>query len=385
MLIVFVTHYTDLYGANRSMLGLIGELKKKDDVDINVIAPAKGAVCDELKKIHVKYHVIPFVNEFYDYRKPQSLLKKISKRYYNYMLVAKHKHLFKNKNVIVHSNASVTFFGAYLAESLGAPHVWHVREFGKEDYNQVYNFGKKHLSQYLTKASAIICVSNAVCRHRFASETSLPVKVIYNGIISEKKLQTAIKPAVKDNVFRFGIAGLISPLKNQAEAIEAFNIIKDYCDCELLIAGAGDDNFIDELKTLINKYNLQNKIKLTGFTNDIYGFYRSINCLLVCARNEALGRTIIEAMSIGLPVIGYDNGGTPEIVKEGYNGFLYKGGYNELSEKMKNVIKNYNNLAGLSEHAVQTVRDNFTTESNAREVFGIYNNILGKASVAALN
>src|SRR5436305_13050269 len=127
--IVFVSHYADLYGANRSMLNLIYGLQQKGVNNISVIIPTVGNICNELKKFSIKFYIIPFVNESYDYRKPPSYLKMLSKKYYNFFLVAKHKYRFKkNKNLIVHTNSSVTFFGAYLAQSLSAPHAWHIRE-----------------------------------------------------------------------------------------------------------------------------------------------------------------------------------------------------------------------------------------------------------------
>ena len=52
--------------------------------------------------------------------------------------------------------------------------------------------------------------------------------------------------------------------------------------------------------------------------------FRKASGYLMCSKNEAMGRVTVEALFNGCPVIGYDGGGTPEIIKDGINGFLFK-------------------------------------------------------------
>ena len=374
--IVFVSHYADLYGANRSMLNLIYGLQQKGVNNISVIIPTAGNICNELKKFSIKFYIIPFVNESYDYRKPPSYLKMLLKKYYNFYLVAKHRHRFKkNKNLIIHTNSSVTFFGAYLAKSLSTPHAWHIREFGKPDYNFLYNFGEAYFLKWLNKASAVIYISNALLNYRMKEKIEPMYEIIYNGVISESAIADNVNIELKNKIFRFGISGHISEAKNQAEAIKACKLVNENFGCELWIAGTGDKDFIKELQSLITSLNMQAHVKFTGFVDDIAAFYDSVDCILMCAKNEALGRVTIEAMSRGLPVIGFNNAGTSEIIKDGYNGLLYDNSYTELAEKMKTVINNYRSFKPMRQNALETVKKNFTIEKYTASVMKVYEQI----------
>lgn len=54
----------------------------------------------------------------------------------------------------------------------------------------------------------------------------------------------------------------------------------------------------------------------------------------MCFRYEAMGRVTAEAMAAALPVIGYNSGGTPELIENEVTGLLYEGGYKELAQCM---------------------------------------------------
>ena len=59
----------------------------------------------------------------------------------------------------------------------------------------------------------------------------------------------------------------------------------------------------------------------------------------MCSRAEAFGRVTVEAMKLGLPVIGAARGATPELVRDGWNGLLYAhGDANELAGKIDRSI-----------------------------------------------
>lgn len=58
----------------------------------------------------------------------------------------------------------------------------------------------------------------------------------------------------------------------------------------------------------------------------------------MCSSWEASGRVTAEAMASGIPVIGFRNGGTVELIEDGIKGFLYEDGYVDLARKMEYVL-----------------------------------------------
>ena len=63
-------------------------------------------------------------------------------------------------------------------------------------------------------------------------------------------------------------------------------------------------------------------IHLMGFRSPVAPFMRAVDILLVPAVGEPFGRTIIEAMLLGTPVIATNHGGNPEAIRDGENGRL---------------------------------------------------------------
>jgi glycosyltransferase involved in cell wall biosynthesis len=379
--IIFITHYTELYGANRSLLNLIEGLSLIGIHNITVLTPVKGEINKELEKKKIRNFVIPFKNETHYTNQENNPLKEFLKFFYNWYIVLRYsRKLNVNRKTIIHTNASVTFIGAYFSYWLKVSHVWHIREFGMEDYKIKYNYGYKYFQYWLNKANAVIAISKAIYNKRVENCTAAIKETIYNGVIFSKDLQHQIniqtnKPAI--NTITFGIIGVISSGKGQEEAIDAFIILqKKFKNLSLIIAGEGDEQYVNSLKIKIANNNLEQQIKFVGFIEETTNFYNAIGCLLMCSKNEALGRVTIEAMSKGVPVIGFDNAGTSEIIKDGVNGFLYRNGVAELTEKITSIIQGKNILPGITKNGFETVKQNFTIEKYAERVTEVYQRII---------
>ena len=383
--IIFITHYAELYGANRSLLDLINGLSKFGLNDALLIAPKKGDLLSEAAKYNIACRVIPFVNETHKvYQKP-SLAKAKAKKIYNRIITILYSRSLKQKNkkLIIHSNSSATLIGYNFSRLLKAPHVWHIREFGLQDYNFEYNFNYDYFQACLSKAHTAIAISKAVYEKRVANCSASNKTIIYNGVIFKDELQKNKTTISTQNnnasaVFTFGIIGLISKEKNQLDAIEALRFLKsENKNVQLLIAGNyADGDYFTFLNKKIEDYNLQQNAQFLGFLKNTNGFYNKINCLLICSKHEAFGRVTIEAMSYGIPVIGFNNAGTAEIIQDKYNGLLYYNGASELAEKMNVIISNKEVLKNLQLNALQTVEKNFTIDSYAQAVLNVYLNAL---------
>ena len=75
-------------------------------------------------------------------------------------------------------------------------------------------------------------------------------------------------------------------------------------DWVLDIVGEGDMEY--EYKTLIQEYNLENRIKIHPFTNNIQEFYSNAQVYVLSSRWEGMPLVLVEAMSHGLPVVTSD-------------------------------------------------------------------------------
>ncbi|MDB5524066.1 MAG: hypothetical protein JWM58_1829 [Rhizobium sp.] len=69
---------------------------------------------------------------------------------------------------------------------------------------------------------------------------------------------------------------------------------------------------------------ISDRIHLMGFRSPIAPYMCAVVGLLVPAVSEPFGRTLIEAMLLGTPVIATDHGGNPEAITDGENGYLVR-------------------------------------------------------------
>jgi glycosyltransferase involved in cell wall biosynthesis len=88
--------------------------------------------------------------------------------------------------------------------------------------------------------------------------------------------------------------------------------------CE--IAGEGDER--DDLEGLIRELDLDPCVKLTGWTDDVAGFLATGDLFAFPSHQEGFPLTLLEAMSVGLPVVATEIDGPDEILEEGVNGRL---------------------------------------------------------------
>lgn len=85
---------------------------------------------------------------------------------------------------------------------------------------------------------------------------------------------------------------------------------------------AGDGPQMENLKAQIAEQGLEGCIHLLGLRRDIANVLSGCDLFLLPTEQEALGTSYIEAMAMGLPVVGSNVDGVPEVVRDGDNGLL---------------------------------------------------------------
>jgi len=133
--------------------------------------------------------------------------------------------------------------------------------------------------------------------------------VIYNAYKKNLNSDVGKKPG---NKIKFGFLGRIHPTKGLHKLIEAFCLLNTGF-AELWIGGTGEDNYERSLKSLTS--NMSNVIWL-GYVKP-EELLCQVDVLVVPSLwQEPFGRTVIEAFAYGVPVIGSDRGGIPELITE---------------------------------------------------------------------
>jgi glycosyltransferase involved in cell wall biosynthesis len=180
---------------------------------------------------------------------------------------------------------------------------------------------------FLRLASAVVAVSEGQ-RQKILACGVCPdkVRVIHNAI----DLATYPGPAEKSVRVELGIpqdailvatAGRLSPEKNHLGLVEAARLVlAKMPDVYFVVFGEG---FLrPTLEKAVADAGIVNRFLLPGFRSDVRSLLHEIDIFVLPSHTEGLPNVILEAFACRKPVVATRVGGTPEVVRDGVNGFL---------------------------------------------------------------
>ncbi len=193
--------------------------------------------------------------------------------------------------------------------------------------------------------------------------------VIYNSLESEK-----IKGGIKrSNSINFGYIGHLSYHKGIEFLLKIF---KDSSIADLHIFGSG---ITPEYENYLKEKYKSEKIIFHGFVKTKEAF-KTIEVLIVPSLcYDSLPRVIYEAYSFGVPVIGSNRGGIPEIIDIGKTGFIFNPESDEeLLDKIK-IFKENPGIIGIMASDCFKKAEDFLPEKVMRKYIDVYENVSKKS------
>lgn len=154
-------------------------------------------------------------------------------------------------------------------------------------------------------------------------------------------------------------AAALTDHKDQATLLNAAAILKQQqTDFRLIIAGTGE--LENDLKTLATNLNLNQHVHFPGYV-DLATLYPAADLFVISSHLEGLCTSILDAMSVGLPVVATRTGGIPEIVRHEENGLLAQPRTPEdLAAKITHLLENPQLASRFRAAARETVTKGFT-------------------------
>ena len=212
-------------------------------------------------------------------------------------------------------------------------------------------------SKIMTKGEHVICVSNSIKEYVLKNYPTVQKEkliVIYRGIEHEEYQHGYIPssewlrkwnddfPEAKNKKLIL-LPGRVTRLKGHETIIKLIAMLPDHFHAII----AGDTHpkkisYLKELHHLVEKSGLKNRITFVGNRHDLKELYAlSLVTLSLSEKPESFGRTVLEALAIGCPVIGYNEGGVGEILEECFPfGLTNRGEIEELKQKILELDEN---------------------------------------------
>jgi glycosyltransferase involved in cell wall biosynthesis len=344
--VVYLHSSSGMYGADRQLLQLAAGLDRKRFTPL-VVLDGAGPLAGLLDDAGVETAFAPLAT-----LRRNLVAALVRSRRRVAATVADHTP------ALVHTNTSIVLGGQAVADSLGVPHVQHIREIYPEPLRPL-------LRRRLRRAAAVVCVSRAAAAQLQPSER---VSVVHDGVVPVVPVARAAarrQLGLPSGTFVVACLGRISDWKGQAVLVRALaEPALSGLDAVGLVAGEpapGQARFERELRRLAERLGLGDRLQLLGFRDDVETVLGAADAIAVpSVRADSLPNAALEGGSAGLPVVASRIGGLPEIVADGRTGRLVApGDHHELAEALRALADDPAAAARLGAAAAADVRARF--------------------------
>jgi len=244
----------------------------------------------------------------------------------------------------------------------------------------VHQLCNRYINNFIFVADSVrkeVCQKEKICNKN--------TKVIYNGINADKfsppdiktKREARDKLGLGAQDFVAGIVAWLRPEKGHAALFEAIKIARGKIP-NLKLVAVGGGYLHDQYQELIKQEGLSENILITGATSDVLPYLEAFDlaCLVPCA-NEGFSNSILEKMSIGLPMIVTDMGGNAEAVVDGYNGFVIPPNDSKsMARCLITLFEDKEKRLEMGRRSRQLVQEKFTLENMIKQHETFYESII---------
>ena len=228
-----------------------------------------------------------------------------------------------------------------------------------------YN-GRRVLRRVVKKASVALYVTNQRLQARY------PVREgVFQVGVSDVKVDAATVPTTfhvlmkEPSVFKLISVGSLEQMYKAPDVVlKAVKLLRDRgINCEL--TWLGDGRFRNEMIALADNLGIASQVHFVGnvSSQEVLHYLSDSDLFLLVSRTEGLPRALIEAMAMGLPCIGSNVGGIPELLEESV--IVEKGQESDLADKVELM---YRDIAFTNRQA----------ERNYKEAKNYYDEVLDK-------
>ena len=417
--VLYIDHTSAMGGGEVALLNLVKYLDRRQYVPV-VLLLQDGPLHAKLLEAGIETHLYCVAGSVLGARKDtlglQTLmqLRDVRQACGAVFGVAK---LIRRLNVeLVHTNSLKSdIIGGLAARLCRKLVIWHVRDRIDDDY---LPGPVVHAFRILTKFIPTWVIANSgatlnTLRRRSRSSAAIPsgiafdskedlvwresgtiggrtgVRVVHDGTIAAPQSSAALPTPQEDpQPLRAGppcvaLVGRITRWKGQHVFLQAAAWThRRFPEVRFQIVGAAlfdEKEYEAEIHALALKLGTQGYVEFLGFRANIPQYMAGIDLLVhASTTGEPFGQVLIEAMSLGKPVVATNGGGVPEIVVHGETGLLVPMDDGvAMAEAICQILADPQAAARMGERGRQRVGEQFTIGHTVQKVQKVYDQLLG--------
>jgi L-malate glycosyltransferase len=289
---------------------------------------------------------------------------------------------------VIHSHRyKENLLAAWVARQCRIPHVVRTQHGIAEPFA-----GAKRLRHALVQGidamvgrlatERLVCVTEDL-RKRLAPLVGVSKLVVVHNGIDQTDVFSSLTTQDAKRLLGFppgtpviGTAGRLEPIKRLDIFLRAsVQILHKQPQTKFLIAGAGSEE--SRLKELADALGIGETVQFVGRRDDIYNVLRAMDVFVLCSDHEGLPMVLLEAMSLGIPIVSRSVGGIPEIIESGIHGLLvHSDDPSELAAACTHVLTG-NDMARMAIAAAHRITTEFSSITNATNMVKLYKSLVG--------
>ncbi|MBK0391275.1 glycosyltransferase family 4 protein [Ramlibacter algicola] len=317
--ILAVSHDTSLYGAQRSLFDVVNGLIALGH-DVEVCVPYAGPLSDAFARLGIRVHVVPICHWVPDRSNASArhwltLVGGLPRR------VLRARRLVRTQRFdLVYTNTVTVLEFALAAKAAGVPHVWHLREKAAGHPQLRSPLPNRGIVAIVRALSAKVIYNSHALLARYGGARGAKDMVVHNGLPAAVERPRGVRRA---DPVKIVSAGFMDHRKGLDVLLDAVALLPAAARAGVRIEVAG----IVEPRYMAREIaprlaSLGDAVRLLGWVDPIEAALSDADLLVSSAREEPFGRTLVEAMMLGLPVLATRCGGPEEIVEDGVTGLL---------------------------------------------------------------
>jgi glycosyltransferase involved in cell wall biosynthesis len=359
--VLFVSHSLNLEGAPRSLFELAGGLDR-ERFDVRLLSPVEGPLEAVWKEAGFATRILPVdprAGRRDDY---DAMVRRLAG------LVS------PDRPDLVVANTLETFWAIHLAEELGVPSIWIVRE--SEDPAAYFHsrwptvIAERGVAA-LDLADSVIFVAEAtrdLFRGRLDEERT---RLIPNGLDlarfdldagGGRRRSTRRRLGIPDARLLILCVGTTCMRKGQLDLIRALDRMKTRVEeLACVFLGAVEGDYLERLKAAADELGLADRVQFLPPREDPLPCFEAADLLVSPSYQESLPRVVLEAMAFGLPIVATGVHGVPELVRHDEEALLVEPGDVEaMADAISELLLDPARAARLGERARKRVEAQFT-------------------------